>query len=316
MSKRDYYEVLGVSRDVSSDQLKRAFKKLARKFHPDVNPGNKSAEERFKEISEAYAVLSDNEKRHQYDTMGHSAFAGGNPWESGVNVDDIFKEFGFGDIFGSFFGGQRGRTSYRSSNRGVPINTKGEDVNYSMEIGFDDALRGLETVVTVPKNVINNGVLTRVTERIKVKIPAGVSSGSRVRLAGQGEPSQSGGKNGDLYILTKVSTHPYVERKGANLYIDLPLTLGELSLGTRVELETFEGITKVTIPPGTQNGQRLRLNGKGVPHMKGTGKGDLYVVVNLKLPKRIDDKSKDLIREFERLNPIDPRDGMNIARTS
>lgn len=314
MSKRDYYEVLGVNRDVSSDQLKRAFKKLARKFHPDVNPGNKSAEERFKEISEAYAILSDTEKRRKYDRIGHSAFSGGNPWEGGVNPD-IFKEFGFGDIFGSFFGGQRGRTSYRSSDWGQPVNTKGEDVNYSMEIGFDDALRGLETVVTVPKNIVDNGVLRRATERIKVKIPGGVSSGSRIRLTGKGEPSQSGGKNGDLYILTKVSTHPYIERKGDNLYIDLPLTLGELSLGTRVELETFEGITKVTIPPGTQNGQRLRLNGKGVPQMKGTGKGDLFVVVNLKLPERIDEKSKDLIREFERLNPIDPRDGMNITRT-
>ena len=181
-----------------------------------------------------------------------------------------------------------------------------------MEIGFDDALRGLETVVTVPKNIIDNGVLRRATERIKVKIPAGVSSGSRIRLTGKGEPSQTGGKNGDLYILTKVSTHPYIERKGDNLYINLPLTLGELSLGARVQVETFEGIAKVTIPPGTQNGQRLRLNGKGAPQMKGTGKGDLFVIVSLKLPERIDEKSKDLIREFERLNPIDPREGMNI----
>lgn len=315
MSKRDYYEILGVNRDVSSEQLKRSFKKLARKYHPDVNPGNKSAEERFKEISEAYAVLSDVEKRRKYDTMGHAAFSGGNPWEGGINMEDILKDIGIGDIFGSFFGGQRGRTSYRSSNWGPQVNTKGEDVNYSMEVGFDDALRGLETVVTVPKNIIDNGVIRRATERIKVKIPAGVSNGSRIRLTGKGEPSQSGGKNGDLYILTKVSTHPYIERKGDNLYIDLPLTLGELSLGTRVELETFEGVTKVTIPPGTQNGQRLRLNGKGAPQMKGTGKGDLFVAVSLKLPERIDEKSKDLIREFERLNPIDPREGMNISRT-
>jgi len=312
MSKRDYYEVLGVNRDVSTEQLKRSFKKLARKYHPDVNPGNKSAEDRFKEISEAYAVLSDVEKRRKYDTMGHSAFSGGNPWEGGMNMEDILKDIGIGDIFGSFFGGQRGRTSNRSSAWGSPVNTKGVDVNYSMEIGFDDALRGLETVVTVPKNIIDNGVLRRATERIKVKIPAGVSSGSRIRLTGKGEPSQTGGKNGDLYILTKVSTHPYIERKGDNLYINLPLTLGELSLGARVQVETFEGITKVTIPPGTQNGQRLRLNGKGAPQMKGTGKGDLFVIVNLKLPERIDEKSKDLIREFERLNPIDPREGMNI----
>ena len=206
MSKRDYYEILGVNRDVSSEQLKRSFKKLARKYHPDVNPGNKSAEERFKEISEAYAVLSDVEKRRKYDTMGHAAFSGGNPWEGGINMEDILKDIGIGDIFGSFFGGQRGRTSYRSSNWGPQVNTKGEDVNYSMEVGFDDALRGLETVVTVPKNIIDNGVLRRATERIKVKIPAGVSNGSRIRLTGKGEPSQSGGKNGDLYILTKVST--------------------------------------------------------------------------------------------------------------
>ena len=225
MSKRDYYEVLGVNRDVSTEQLKRSFKKLARKYHPDVNPGNKSAEDRFKEISEAYAVLSDVEKRGKYDTMGHSAFSGGNPWEGGMNMEDILKDIGIGDIFGSFFGGQRARTSNRSSAWGSTVNTKGVDVNYSMEIGFDDALRGLETVVTVPKNIIDNGVLRRATERIKVKIPAGVSSGSRIRLTGKGEPSQTGGKNGDLYILTKVSTHPYIERKGTG-----QITQGNLEL--------------------------------------------------------------------------------------
>ncbi len=308
MAKRDYYETIGLARGASADEIKGTYKKLARKHHPDLNPGDKRAEERFKEISEAYAVLSDPEKRRQYDTMGHGAFAGGSPWgERGAppSVDEILREFGLGDIFGSFFGGGRGRARSRPSPRRASV--KGQDVNYSMEIGFDDALKGMNATITVPKAEMENGALRRSTERISVKIPPGVSSGSRIRLAGKGEPSAEGGKPGDLFIVTKVREHPFFERKGDNLYLDLPVTLGEVLLGARVEIHTFEGTSKMTIPPGTQSGQTFRLTGKGAPRLKGKGKGDLYVAVSVRFPERLDEESQKLIRDFEERNSLRPR---------
>ncbi len=314
MAKKDYYELLGVKKNASDDEIKRAFKKLARKYHPDVNPGDKKAEDRFKEMSEAYAVLSDGEKRRKYDMMGHAAFSGGSPWgDRGApqNVEDILREFGVGDIFGRIFGGGgrgRGGNFWGSSRHQGP--TKGQDVNYSMEIGFDDALRGMSTTLTVPKTEIRNGSTRRTTERIQVKIPAGVSSGSKIRLAGKGEPSANGGAPGDLFIITKVEPHKFFERKGDNLYLDLPISLGEAVLGTRVEIHTYEGTTKMTVPPCTQNGQTFRLSGKGAPHLKGGGKGDLYVTARVQIPGHVDDESQELIREFERRNPSAPRSEM------
>jgi DnaJ-class molecular chaperone len=322
MAKRDYYEVLGVARSASEDEIKRAFKRLARKHHPDLNPGDKQAENRFKEIGEAYAALSDPQKRRQYDSMGHAAFAGGSPWgERGAapSVEEILREFGLGDLFGGIFGGGTGgagtggggarRTGFWTE-RPAAGPMKGGDVNYSMEIGFDDALKGLTTTVSIPRAGQENGSLRRTTERIQVKIPPGVETGSRVRLAGKGDPSPNGGPPGDLYITTKVRPHLFYERKGDNLYLELPVTLGEALLGTRVEIHTYEGTAKVTIPPGTQNGQKFRLAGKGAPRLKGGGKGDLYVTVKVLLPDRLDEESKELIREFERRNPMRPRGPM------
>ncbi|MBI3026105.1 MAG: DnaJ domain-containing protein [Candidatus Tectomicrobia bacterium] len=312
MAKRDYYEVLGVGRNAGEDEVKRAFKRLARRHHPDLNPGDKQAEERFKEIGEAYAVLSDPAKRRQYDAMGHAAFAGRSPWgERGAppSVEDILREFGLGDIFGGIFGGGGGHRT-RFWEGGAPGPTKGADVNYSMEIGFDDALRGLTSTITIPRTARENGSVRRTTERIQVKIPAGVESGSRVRLAGKGDPSPDGGPPGDLFITTKVRPHLFFDRKGDNLYLELPVTLGEALLGTRVEIHTYEGTAKVTIPPGAQNGRKFRLAGKGAPHLKGGGKGDLYVTVRVLLPDRLDEESKELIREFERRNPMRPRTPM------
>ena len=311
MAKRDYYEVLGISRDAPEEEIKRAFKKLARKYHPDVNPGDTKAEDRFKTISEAYAVLSDKDKRRKYDVQGHSAFAGGSPWGARgapSNIDDILKEFGVGDIFGGMFGGggaPRGGGFWGSPRSRGPV--KGNDVNYSMEIGFDDALRGMSTTITVPKSEIQNGAMRRTTERILVKVPFGVSSGSKIRLAGKGEPSPNGGPPGDLYIITRVRPHEFFERKGDNLHLTLPISLGEAVLGVRVEIHTYEGTTKMTIPPCTQIGQTFRLSGKGAPRIKGNGKGDLYVMVEVKIPPHVDEESKELIREFERKNPSSPR---------
>lgn len=317
MAKRDYYEVFGVDRGASDDEIKRVFKKLARKYHPDVNPGDNKAEDRFKEISEAYAVLSDKEKRRKYDAMGHNAFAGGSPWgERGApqNVEDILREFGVGDIFGGMFGGGGGRA--RAGGGGFwgsprPQGPqKGNDVNYTMEIGFDDALNGMSSTITVPKMEVQNGAVRRGTERIQVKVPPGVSNGSKIRLAGKGEPSPNGGPNGDLFIITRVRPHEFLERKGDNLHLELPVSIAEALLGTRIEIHTYEGTTKMTIPPCTQNGQTFRLSGKGAPHLKGSGKGDLYVTARVQIPKHLDEESKDLIREFERKNPSNPRGEM------
>ncbi|MEK6712216.1 MAG: DnaJ C-terminal domain-containing protein [Nitrospinota bacterium] len=310
MAKRDYYEVLGVGRGAGEEEVKRAFKRLARKHHPDLNPGDKQAEERFKEMGEAYAVLSDPQKRRQYDAMGHAAFPGGSPWgERGAppSVEDLLREFGLGDIFGGIFGGGGGRRGGFWGERAARGPAKGQDINYSMEIGFDDALRGLTSTITIPRTAQGNGGARHTTERIQVKIPAGVENGSRVRVAGKGEPSPDGGAPGDLYIITKVRPHLFFDRKGDNLYLDLPVTLGEALLGTRVEIHTFEGTAKVTIPPGTQNGQKLRLAGRGAPRLKGGGKGDLYVTVRVLLPDRLDEESKEIVREFERRNPMKPR---------
>ena len=312
MAKRDYYEVLGIDRSASEAELKRAFKKLARTYHPDVNPGDARAEERFKEISEAYAVLSDPEKRRKYDAMGHAAFGGGSPWGGGAppGMEDILREFGLGDIFGGIFGGARGGAARGGFHAQSQAPRRGQDVNYSMEIGFDDSLKGLNTTITVPKTTNENGKIQHTTERIQVKIPPGVSNGSRIRLAGKGEVSLNGGPQGDLFIVTKVREHPFFERKGDNLYLNLPVSLGEALLGARVEINTFEGAMKMTIPPSTQNGQVFRLSGKGAPRLKGSGKGDLIVRVQVLLPDKMDEESREIVRELERRNPTSPRADM------
>ncbi|MDA1000828.1 MAG: DnaJ domain-containing protein [bacterium] len=311
MAKKDYYEILGVDRKASADEVKRVYKKLARKFHPDLNPGDKKAEEKFKEISEAYAVLSDKEKRRRFDTMGHAAFSGGSPWgdrSAPPTVDEILREFNLGDLLGNIFGGGRSRSGFSGGGPSQPM--KGEDVQYSIQVSFNDALKGLSTTISVPKTEIVNGQKRRSNERIQVKIPAGVSNGSRIRLAGKGEPSPSGGPPGDLYIITNVQPHPNFERKGDNLYLELPVTLGEVALGTRIEIHTYEGTTKMTIPPNTQTGQTFRLAGKGSPRLKGNGKGDLFVIVRVTFPKHLDEESQRLLRDFEGRNPMHPRSEM------
>ena len=301
MAKKDYYEILGISRDAIEEDIKKAYRELAKKYHPDLHPGDKSMEARFKEINEAYEILKDPKKREQYDRFGSAAFEPGfqgarthtYPWGSGgktVNVEDFGFDIGgledtFGDIFGRRTRAQRG-----------PL--RGEDVEYVLEVGFEQAIHGTEVRLTI------NG------EKLTVKIPAGVKDGSRIKVAGKGRPGMMCGHAGDLYIVTKIKPHLYFRRENDDIYIDVPITITEAALGAKVNTPTIDGKTLLIIPPGTQSGQKLRLTGKGVPHIKGIGRGDQYVIIRITAPKGLDEKSKGLLQEFQKLNPYDPRRDM------
>jgi len=368
MAKRDYYEVLGLKRGASENDIKRAYRKLARKHHPDVNPGDKAAEGKFKDITEAYEVLHDAEKRRQYDMFGPDGLRGGGPQPGGQPGAPGFGGFNFGrvdfgtggvgdlgDLFSDLFGGGRGRTETVGP-------AAGEDLHYSLDINFADAVKGTASEITVQKRTTclacngsgakpgsaletcpdcggsgrrsgpfrrpagpcprchGNGKISRDpchaclgqgtvlgTERIGVKIPAGVDTGSRIRLAGKGEPGRNGGPPGDLYIVTRVRSHPLLERKGDNLHVEVPITITEAALGARIEVPTVDGMTSMRVPPETSSGQVFRLRGKGVPHLKGGGQGDEFVAVKVVAPRNLDARSQELLREFARLNPMDPR---------
>ncbi len=370
MAKRDYYEVLGVDRKVSGAELKKVYRRLARKYHPDVNPGDKPAEARFKEISEAYHVLSDPEKKKKYDRLGHDAFGPGfDPFagfrRGGGPGGFDFSGFGdIGDILGDFFGSARGE-----SGRPRRAPQPGEDIRYAVELAFEDALRGMSANIVLNRRVrcetckgrgvragrkrvacpqcggsgqegrargffsfggtcrrcggsgqINpdpcpgcggSGMVSK-SERLQVKIPPGVDTGSKVRLAGKGHQGSDGAPPGDLYILTKVGPHPYFERKGDNIYTELPITFREAALGARVKVQTVDGTASMTIPEGTQSSQKFRLQGKGVRRLKDGGRGDHFVTVQVIVPKGLDDRSKKLIREFEKSHPEDPRAKLKV----
>ena len=350
--------------------MKKAYRRLARKYHPDVNPGNKSSEERFKEVSEAYHVLSDPEKRKKYDRLGHEAFGPGFDPFAGFRRPEgpggfDFSGFGdLGDILGDFFGAAKGG---RARPREAP--KPGEDIQYTMELGFEGALRGMSAHILLNRQVsceacggtgvrarskrvacpecggsgqegsvrglfsfgrtcrrcggsgeVNpdpcphcggSGVVSR-PERLQVKIPPGVDTGSKVRLAGKGHQGRDGAPPGDLYILTKVKPHPYFERKGDNIYTEVPLTFSEAALGGRIEVQTVDGPASMTIPEGTQSGQRFRLQGKGVQRLKGGGRGDHFVTVQVVVPRGLDKRSKELIRELEKSHPEDPRAKLKV----
>ncbi len=367
MAKRDFYEILGVPRNASEQEIKRAYRKLARKYHPDVNPSDKTAEAKFKEISGAYEVLSDPEKRRRYTQFGDEAFTAGagvrgpEPGGGFGGFDASGFDFGsggvgdLGDLLSDFFS-QRGHA--QTSGPG-----KGEDLHFSLDINFEDAIRGLATEISVQKHsrcsacqgsgarpgsvmetcpdcggsgrVRSRGRLrtsqacprcrgsgkvprescpacggrgvTFGTERIAVKVPPGVDNGSRVRLQGMGEPGRNGGPPGDLYIITRVRPHPVLERRGDNLYVEVPITITEAALGARIEVPSIDGRTTMRIPPETSSSQVFRLRGKGVTHLKGGGQGDQFVTVKIVAPRDLDARSQELLREFARLNPGDPR---------
>ena len=355
VSKRDYYEVLGVERQANEQQIKSAYRKLALKYHPDRNPGNQQAEEHFKEAAEAYSVLADAQKRSLYDRFGHAgvgsaAGAGGIDPTIFADFSDIFAGlgdvFGFGDIFGS------------RRRRGGP--QRGADLRYDLEITFEESANGTETTIQIPREEpcdtcsgsgaapgttpetcqqcrgtgqlrYQQGFLTvarpcsvcrgtgktiarpcqtcrgdgRVTRErtLTVKIPAGISTGQRLRLYGEGERGSAGGPDGDLYVVVHVQDHPFFHREGDDLYCEMPISFPTLALGGEIMVPTLNGRAELDVPAGTQPGTRFRIRGKGMPNVAGRGHGDLHVIARASVPKKLTKEQRRIIEELARTMP-------------
>lgn len=337
---KDYYKVLGVSRTASPDEIKKAYRKLARTYHPDVNPGNKKAEARFKEINEAYEVLSDPEKRRQYDIGGmdfRNPFAtsgtsrpGSTGWGASrpgagtpTTPYDPTDPTGFSDFFDVLFGRNRPRTGTGgTTTRTAPMPTTGQDIEQPVTVSFRDAYtgttrtftaqisepcatcNGLGTVGGRPCTTCNGTGSTTRTRRLEARIPAGVETGSKVRLAGEGQPGTAGGRQGDLILTITVTPDPAYERRGDDLYSDIavPLTTAILGGAAPVPLPDGKRLT-LTIPAETQNGQSFRLRGKGMPHLQGSGAGDFFARVQVTLPQRLTPRERDLFAALARERP-------------
>ncbi len=354
-TKRDYYEVLGVARTASEQELKSAYRQMALKYHPDRNPGNKEAEEKFKEAAEAYSVLSDGQKRAAYDRYGHAGVGSvaSSPIDPNAFSDfaDILGDlFGFGDLFGTSAGGRRRNRPQR-----------GEDVRYDLELSFEDAIRGFTAELQVPRQapcpkcdgkgaepqdlqtcptcrgrgemLYQQGFLsirrtcsncggagrvarracsqchgegyTRTQEKLKVNIPAGVDTGTRLRVGGKGQAGYNGGPAGDLYVFLTVREHPVFEREGNDLHCHIPVNIAQAALGAEIEVPTLDGAETVRIPEGTQSGATFRLRNKGVPDVNGRGRGDLYVHIQVKVPARLTREQRKLFEQLRELLPAD-----------
>ncbi|PYS83468.1 MAG: molecular chaperone DnaJ [Acidobacteria bacterium] len=388
MAKEDFYQILGVKRDAKPEEIKKAYRRLARKHHPDVNPGDKAAEERFKRITEAHEVLSDPKKRKVYDRFGQYSdqladaaargTAGGEgagrgvPFDfagfdwSNVNTSASSSTGGgssFRDIFSELFGGGR-----QEKEPPRPMPRKGDDIEMPLALSFEEAVTGLTTNITVnrseqcprcngagdtggnpvvcptchgsgqvqraggrmrfaqecpdcggagkrrpPCALCNGKGVVPKTEQVKVRIPAGVDTGSRVRVPGKGEGGRMGAPAGDLYIITNVGKHQHFTRKGDNIYVTVPITVSEAALGARIEVPTVEGKAQLRIPPGTQSGQRFRLRERGVPSLRNPqARGDQFVDVQVTLPKVISEETKELLKRYAQLNPENPRVAMGL----
>jgi len=318
MPQKDYYETLGVARSATADEIKRAYRRLAKQYHPDRNAGNREAERKFKEVQAAYDVLKDPEKKSQYDRFGPAAVgnwrtdpASGQrvyTWSSGgphINVDDLE------DLFSAFGGvGRGGRSPFDDlfgdrAHAGRPRRTAptpGQDLEHRVSISFDEAVRG--TTVEFDLSSRQNGRPQRQT--LTVRIPAGVEDGQRIRVKGKGQPSPDGGPPGDLYLAVSVRPHPYLRRLGKDLYLDLPLTITEASLGARIDVPTLDGEVTLTIPPGTGSGAKLRLTGRGIKPARGPA-GDLYAVVRIAAVKNATERQVQLLKELAESSLENPR---------
>ncbi|MDQ2920240.1 MAG: molecular chaperone DnaJ [Acidobacteriota bacterium] len=387
MAKQDYYEVLGIKRDAKPEEIKKAYRRLARKYHPDVNPGDKASEERFKLTTEAHDVLSDPKKRKVYDRFGQysdnladAAARGPGPTTGRTAPGFDFSGFdwsttttpggagggsgtSFRDIFADLFGG-----AAKEQEPPRPQPKKGDDIEMPLALSFEEAINGLTTNLTVnrseqcsrcngagdiggpvmvcatckgsgqvqraggrlrfaqechdcggtgrrrsPCSLCNGKGTIPKKETVKVRIPAGVETGSRVRIPGKGEGGRLGAPPGDLHIITNVGTHKYFTRKGDNIYVTVPITVPEAALGAKIEVPTVEGKAQLRIPPGTQSGQKFRLRQRGAPSLRKPGaKGDQFVEVQVTLPKVISEETKELLRQYSKMNSENPRVEMGL----
>jgi len=290
---KDYYAVLGVPKDATTEAIKKAYRKLALKYHPDKNPGDKKAEEKFKEITEAYAVLSDPEKRRQYDQFGESGFHQRFSQEDifrNFDVGDIFREFGFGtdDIFSHLFGGRGGHPHARFYG-GRPQTVKGQDFSLRLAIPLRQAVLGGERRVDFRRD--------GQVEHLQVRIPAGIESGQKLRVAGKGGSSPMGGPPGDLFLEVEVEADPIFSRQGDDLYVKVQVPFSGACLGTSVDVPTLAGEKRVKVPPGMAGGGKIRLKGFGVP-IRGGSKGDLYAVVEVAVPARLSPAQTELLEKL------------------
>lgn len=290
MESKDYYKVLGIKKDAAADEIKKAYRKLAVKYHPDKNPGSKEAEDKFKEINEAYAVLSDPQKKAQYDQFGSTGFHQRFSQEDifrGFDVGDIFKDMGYGteDIFSRIFGGGfHGGTRYRSRKQ------RGEDFEMELPVSFREAVAGGEKRVSFLRDGNR--------EELSVKIPAGIENDSKLRIQGKGGQSRSGGPAGDLYLTIKVGSDPVFTREGDNIVVERWIQFSQAVLGASLEVPTTEGSKRIKIPAGIQPGTKIRLKGFGVPHMGKTSRGDLYVRIFVKVPDQLTAVQRELIEKL------------------
>ena len=295
MSDTDYYQVLGLKKGATAEEIKKAYRKLAVKYHPDKNPGNKEAEDRFKEINEAYAVLSDPQKKQQYDQFGSAGFHQRYSQEDifrGFDVGDLFKEFGFStdDIFGRMFGGGGGGSFQQRGGFGFGGRRKGEDFAMDLPVTFREAYAGCEKRVAFRRNGVR--------EELSVKVPAGVDTGARLRVPGKGGDGAGGGQAGDLFLNVKVTPDPMFAREGDDLVVERRVKFSEAALGMTLEVPTVEGTKRVKVPAGIQPGTKIRLKGFGFPHMGGSDRGDLFVRVGISVPEQLDGPQRKLIEEL------------------
>ncbi len=306
MGGKDYYKILGVPRNASQEEIKKAYRKLALKYHPDRNKGNKEAEERFKEINEAYAVLSDPEKRRQYDMLGAEGFQSKFSQEDifrGFDFESIFKDFGIGfggrvrDIFSEFFGDfgtgfggspfERGR-NYHTYHTGI----KGRDLVYELPVTLEEAAKGAKKTISY-----NAGGMR---ETISINIPAGVKDGQKLRVRGKGEPGPYGGPRGDLYVQIRLLEHPLFRREGNDIFYKQRIKFSDAVFGTEIEVPTIYGKRlKLKVPPGTQSGAKLRIRGYGLPRPDGRGKGDQYVEIHIDVPKHLTKEQEKAVMELK-----------------
>jgi DnaJ-class molecular chaperone len=326
--RRNPYEVLGVARDADEDTIRKAYRKLARKHHPDVNPGDKAAEERFKAISEAYAILSNAEKRRAYDEFGDVSLETGFDAEAARRAREAFgqrfggaragrgeapggDEFAFGDLddlLGDLFsrrgwaGGAGGRRGSRAG-RGL----RGPDMEAEVELDLREAARGGEHRFTITRPAADG---TARTETLTVRIPPGVADGGRIRIPGKGGEGMGGALAGDLHATIHIRPDPVFRLEGRDLHVELPITVREAVLGAKVEVPTLEGRATLQVPPGTDSGKRLRMRGKGMPNPSGGARGDLYVAIQIRVPTGLDDDAKSKLDALAKFEPPDPRKGL------